>query len=57
MNRFIIKRLVMIVFRKFLLHKLTTRNRVNPSLFFRFRKRGLKRAAIKMFFKMAFITE
>jgi len=29
----------------------------NPSLFFRFRKRGLKSAVIKMFLKMTFMTE
>jgi len=32
-------------------------NRGNPSLFFRFRKSGLKSAVIKMFLKMTFITE
>jgi hypothetical protein len=56
-NRFGDKKLEIIAGRKFFLYRRMVGTRGNPSLFFRFRKSGLKSAVIKMFLKMTFITE
>jgi hypothetical protein len=55
-NRFRDKKLGIAV-RKFFPYWQVSENRGNPSLFFRFRKSGLKSAVIKMFLELVFITE